>query len=199
MAAEDGEAELGLTTRPDNFRRCFICLDDEDPADPQHEWVDFCPCSLEAHQGCMQCWAFDCERASKPLKCPMCKANVEFEGRGDWFVKLNDLIRSLFRRASPFVLMTGFAMGVQFSLQMYGALAMWTFAGKNAMMRFLLGPGMVFDGQKAGRLRTLGERIWSSLIMMNVGPALVFGRMMPNVSNTVFMSAASLVWCHHLI
>ncbi|KAG5953689.1 hypothetical protein E4U53_003676 [Claviceps sorghi] len=200
MAAEENPAALsrelseavqaGEARTP---RRCFICLMDEEPSDSRESWVDPCPCTLEAHQDCMLSWVLDCERTSKPLKCPVCKSNIEMEGPWDLLLTLNDLILRRFTRASPYILFTGVAMGVQFSLQMYGALAMWSFAGKNTMMRFLLGPGMVLDARNEGAgVRLVRDKIWSSLVMMNVAPTLLFGRLLPNLSNKIFLPAASL-------
>ncbi|KAG6173357.1 hypothetical protein E4U51_005595 [Claviceps purpurea] len=205
MAATDDDAALPLeiseAVRPERLgdgpRRCFLCLMDEEPSDGPDSWVDPCPCTLEAHQDCMLCWVVDCERNNKPLKCPVCKANIEMEGPWDLLVVVNDLIQRRFTRMSPYILFTGVAMGVQFSLQMYGALALWSFSGKATMMRFLLGPGMVLDarnvaGGGSGGVRLVGERIWSSLVMMNVAPMLVFGELLPNLSNKVFPPLASL-------
>lgn len=202
MAAEEQEAALPReltqpvqTDRPaDAPRRCFICLTDQDPSDALDSWVDPCPCTLEAHQDCMLSWVVDCERTSKPLKCPVCKSAIEMEGPWDLLVTLNDLIQKRFTKASPYILFTGVAMGVQFSLQMYGALAMWSFSGKDTMIRFLLGPGMMLDARNGGTgVRLVRDKIWSSLVMMNVAPTLLFGQLLPNLSNNVFLPVASLV------
>ncbi|KAG5929675.1 hypothetical protein E4U42_005107 [Claviceps africana] len=200
MAAEHDEAALsrelaGAVTaeQADTPRRCFICLTDQEPSDSLDSWVDPCPCTLEAHQDCMLSWVLDCERTSKPLLCPVCKSTIEMEGPWDLLVTLNDLIQKRFTKASPYMLFTGFAMGVQFSLQMYGAMAMWSFAGKKTMMRFLLGPGMVLDARNEGAgVRLVRDRIWSSLVMMNVAPTLLLGRLFPYSSSRIFLPAASL-------
>ncbi|KAF5122195.1 E3 ubiquitin-protein ligase MARCH5 [Metarhizium anisopliae] len=184
---------------PDAPRRCFICLTDEDPSDPPGSWVDPCPCTLEAHQDCMLSWVTDCERNNKPLQCPVCKSTIEMEGPWDLVVALNDAISSRFTRASPFILFTGVSMGVQFSLQMYGALALWSFAGKDTMMRFLLGPKMVIDAKNAGGMRFVRERIWSALVMMNIAPTLLFSQLLPNLSNKIFLPSASLYGMYQII
>ncbi|KAG5980145.1 hypothetical protein E4U55_004350 [Claviceps digitariae] len=201
MAAEERDASLPCdlsesvkAERPaDAPRRCFICLTDEEPSDSLESWVDPCPCTLEAHQDCMLSWVLDCERTSKPLKCPVCKSTIEMEGPWDLLVTINDVIQKRFTKTSPYILFTGVAMGVQFSLQMYGALAMWSFSGKNTMMRFLMGPGMVLDARDEGTgVRLVREKIWSSLVMMNVAPTLLFGQLLPNLSNKVFLPLASM-------
>lgn len=178
---------------PDAPRRCFICLTDEDPSDPPGSWVDPCPCTLEAHQDCMLSWVTDCERSNKPLQCPVCKSMIELEGPWDLVVAATDAVHRRFTRASPLVLFTGVSMGVQFSLQMYGAMALWTFAGKDTLLRFMLGADMVIDGRSAGNMRFVKERIWNALVMMNVAPTLLFGRLLPGLSNKIFLPAASLV------
>ena len=178
---------------PDAPRRCFICLTDEDPSDPPGSWVDPCPCTLEAHQDCMMSWVTDCERRNKPLKCPVCKSTIEMEGPWDLVVALNDIVYNRFTKSSPLVLFTGISMGVQFSLQMYGAMALYTFAGKETLMRFMLGRDMVFDANNATNLHFFRERIWSALVMMNVAPALLFSQLLPNLSNKIFLPTASLV------
>ncbi|GAB0135085.1 hypothetical protein EsDP_00003436 [Epichloe bromicola] len=207
MASEDKEPTLPLEIlkavkmeRPaDATRRCFICLTDEDPSDTPGDWVDPCPCTLEAHQDCMLSWVLDCERRSKPLVCPVCKSAIEMEGPRDLLVAFNDLVQKRFTKTSPYVLLTGVSMGVQFSLQMYGALALWSFAGKNTMMRFLLGPDMIIDVKNGGGVRFIRERIWSSLVMMNVAPTLLFGQLFPNLSNKIFLPTASLYGMYQIM
>ncbi|KAJ6445478.1 RING finger domain-containing protein [Purpureocillium lavendulum] len=184
---------------PDAPRRCFICLTDEDPADPPGSWVDPCPCTLEAHQDCMLSWVTDCERSNKPLQCPVCKSAIELEGPWDLVVAASDIVQRRFTRASPYLLFTGVSMGVQFSLQMYGALALWTFAGKDSLMRFMLGPEMVIDGRTSGNARFLKERVWNALVMMNIAPALLFGRLLPSLSNKIFLPAASVYGMYHVM
>ncbi|KAG6013621.1 hypothetical protein E4U41_005021, partial [Claviceps citrina] len=148
MAADEEEARLSLesveaskaTEAASSPRRCFICLTDQEPSDAADSWVDPCPCTLEAHQDCMMTWVLECERSGKPLACPVCKSPIQMDGPRNLLVMAYDLMQDRFTRASPYVVLTGVAVGVQFSLQMYGALAMWSFAGKGTMMRFLLGP-----------------------------------------------------------
>ncbi|KJZ73301.1 hypothetical protein HIM_07305 [Hirsutella minnesotensis 3608] len=182
-------------------RRCFICLTDEDPSDPPESWVDPCPCTLEAHQDCMLSWVTDCERSNKPLLCPVCKSRIELEGQWNLVVAASDALQRRFSRASPFMLLTGMSMGVQFSLQLYGALALWTFAGKQSLMQFLLGSDLVIDASRAGNLTFVKDRIWKALVLMNVAPALLFGKLLPTLSNKMFLPAASLygMWSmmHH--
>lgn len=178
---------------PDAPRRCFICLTDEDPADPPGSWVDPCPCTLEAHQDCMLSWVTDCERSNRPLKCPVCKSAIEMEGVWDPVVLMSDLVAKRFTKTSPLMLFTALSMGVQFSMQMYGAMALWTFSGKDAMMRFVMGPEMMIDGRRPAGLAFARERISNALVLMNVAPALLVGHLFPGWSNKIFLPTASFV------
>ncbi|UNI19250.1 hypothetical protein JDV02_005446 [Purpureocillium takamizusanense] len=199
-ALPPGAVQALATPRPpDAPRRCFICLTDEEPSDPPGSWVDPCPCTLEAHQDCMLSWVTDCERSNKPLQCPVCKSAIELEGPWDLVVAASDAVQRRFTRASPFLLFTGVSMGVQFSLQMYGALALWTFAGKDSLMRFMLGPDMIIDGRTSGNARFIKERIWNALVMMNIAPTLLFSKLLPGLSNKIFLPAASLYGMYHVM
>ncbi|RFU73509.1 ring finger domain [Trichoderma arundinaceum] len=180
-------------------RRCFICLTDEEPTDPAGSWVDPCPCTLEAHQDCMLSWVTDCERSNKPLKCPVCKSVIEMDGPWDPIASLHDALQRKFTRASPFILLTGVSVGVQFSLQMYGAMALWTFAGREALLRFALGPDMLIDGRSPGALRFAKERIVNALILMNVAPTLLISQLLPGLTNRYFMQSASIYGIYSMI
>ncbi|KAM3441643.1 hypothetical protein MY4824_001421 [Beauveria thailandica] len=184
---------------PDAPRRCFICLTDEDPGDAPGSWVDPCPCTLEAHQDCMLSWVTDCERSNRPLRCPVCKSPIEMEGSWDPVVLLSDLISKRFTKTSPLVLFTALSLGVQFSMQMYGAMALWTFSGKDAMMRFVMGPEMMIDGRRTAPLAFARERITNALVLMNVAPALLVGHLFPGWSNKIFLPTASFYGIYHVM
>lgn len=169
---------------PDAPRRCFICLADQLPSDPPSDWVDPCPCTLEAHQDCMLSWVTDRERSNKPLECPVCKSVIQLEGPWDPIVALSEGIHRRFTRASPYLLFTGVTVGVQFSAQLYGAVAMWVFAGRGALLEYLFGTQNKFA--RAGRAATL----------MNVGPVLLLSHMLPGVSNRILCTSATMV-CKH--
>ncbi|PHH80867.1 hypothetical protein CDD80_6426 [Ophiocordyceps camponoti-rufipedis] len=200
--ADGGDENAALSaeiSRPiDAPRRCFICLTDEDATDPPDSWVDPCPCTLEAHQDCMLSWVTDCERSGKPLLCPVCKSAIELESPWDPVVAFSSAIHRRFSRASPYLLISGVSTGVQFSLQMYGALAMWTFAGRDSTMRFLLGPDAMMDVH-ATQVGSLKERVFKALTLMNVAPVLVFARLFPCLSHRVFCPTASIYGMYQLI
>lgn len=176
---------------PDAPRRCFVCLVDQDPSDPPDSWVDPCPCTLEAHQDCMLSWVVDCERNQRPLICPVCKSNIEIEGAWNPVVAFADAVQTRFTRVSPFVLFTGVSLGIQFSSQMYGAVALWMFAGRDALMEFMLGPNMVIDGRATRGLKF--ARVGNAAILMNIAPVLLISQLLPGFGNKIFVPTASLV------
>lgn len=189
----DGAVDARARSSPSGARRrCFICLMDQDPSDPPDSWVDPCPCTLEGHQDCVLSWITDCERSNKPLLCPICKAPIELDEPWDPIAAIHYGLHRRFTRLSPFILFTGVSIGIQFSLQMYGALALWTFAGKGALMRFILGPEMMNARGHVGMWAIKG-RIWNALILMNVAPVLLFAKFMPSLSHRFFLPTASLV------
>ncbi|KOS22304.1 E3 ubiquitin-protein ligase MARCH5 [Escovopsis weberi] len=173
-------------------RRCFICLTDEEATDPKGSWVDPCPCTLEAHQDCMLSWVTDCERSNKPLRCPVCKAQIELEGPWDPIASLHDALQRHFTKASPFILLTGASVGVQFGLQMYGAVALWTFAGRKELVRFVFGSDASMGGRGSGTIRFAKQRIVNALILMNVAPTLLVSQLLPGLSNKYLMHSASI-------
>ncbi|KAF5003246.1 hypothetical protein FDECE_10204 [Fusarium decemcellulare] len=200
----DPQDPPGATSAPaprpvDAPRRCFICLTDEDSSDPPGSWVDPCGCTLEAHQDCMLSWVTDCERSNKPLQCPVCKDRIQLEGPWDPVVALTDVVASKFTRASPFMLLGSVTLGVQFSLQMYGAFAMWAFAGREALVDYILGHETWINGEPTRLIMTGGERLGNALVLTNVGPALLLGQLMPWFGNKVFLSTASLYGVYHVM
>ncbi|KAI5462871.1 hypothetical protein BGZ63DRAFT_175622 [Mariannaea sp. PMI_226] len=198
--APDTASTLAASSRStDAPRRCFICLTDQEPSDPPSSWVDPCPCTLEAHQDCMLSWVTDCERSNKPLLCPVCKYPIALEGPWDPIVAVTGLIANKFTRASPYVLLTSMAMGVQFSMQMYGAFAMWAFSGRDSLIHFMLGPEPGVGGQNSRVVRMAGERLGNALILMNVGPALLVGQLTPWLANKIFLPVASLYGVYHVM
>ena len=164
-------------------RRCFICLTDQDTSEPDSAWVNPCPCTLEAHHDCMLSWVTDCERTGKELICPVCKYHITMEGPWDPVVAFEGALRKRFSRASPYILCTAVFVGVNFSLQMYGATAMSMFVGREQTLRFLVSGG----GMK--------EKIKNLAILTNIAPALIVAELFPALTNKVCVPIASAVSC----
>ncbi|KAF4122290.1 Zinc finger, C3HC4 type (RING finger) [Geosmithia morbida] len=179
-------------------RRCFICLTDQDASDAPDSWVDPCPCTLEAHQDCILSWVTDCERSGKPLKCPVCKSPISLEGPWDPVVSLAEAVSARFTRASPLFLFTGVSLGIQFSSQMYGAMAMWLFAGGDALIDFMLG-SEVLD-RRGLPVRSLKmSRVGSAIVLMNIAPTLLISQLMPRLGNRIFVPMASMYGIYHVM
>lgn len=146
----------------------------------------------------MLSWVTDCERSNKPLQCPVCESRIRLEGPWDPVVAITDVITKRFTRASPFVLLSSATMGVQFSLQLYGALAMWAFSGREALVKFALGPEVWVNGRTTRLVGRASTRLGNALILANVAPALLIGKMTPWLGNKIFLPSASLVRCTSL-
>lgn len=138
-------------------------------------------------------WVDDCERSSRLVKCPICEAVIKMEEPWDPFVKLSDMIAKLFSRTHPLILSAALLMGSQFTMQMYGAIALWTFSGADTMMHFVMGPQMVIDGGGMASLAVRSQRITNALILASVAPALLVGRVSSSWSNKIFLPTASFV------
>lgn len=147
----------------------------------------------------MLSWVTDCERSNKPLLCPVCKSTISLEGPWDPIVTITDVVAKRFTRASPIMLLTSVAMGVQFSMQMYGAFALWAFSGRETLVQFMLGPEVNIGGQTSRILRFPSERIGNALVLMNVGPALLMGQLTPWLGNKIFLPTASLYGVYHVM
>lgn len=186
------DAIEAITSKPaDAPRRCFICLTDEAPDDPPNSWVDPCPCTLEAHQDCILSWVTDCERSNKPLRCPVCKSDIEMEGQWDPIVALHDYIVGRFTKGSPWFLVTGATLGVTSGLQMYGAMSIAAFAGREALLQLMLGNERTVDVTKPAGFS--GERLRNGLMLMQIAPALLVHRVTPSLVDYLFSPQLFLV------
>lgn len=141
----------------------------------------------------MLSWVTDCERSNKPLQCPVCKDRIQLEGLWDPLVAITESVANKFTRASPFMLFSSVTLGAQFSLQMYGAFAMWAFSGREALVDYVLGHEVWTHGEASRILMSGGERLTNALVLTNVGPALLVGQLMPWFGNKIFLSTASVV------
>ncbi|KAK0383003.1 hypothetical protein NLU13_8919 [Sarocladium strictum] len=179
------------STPTDAPRRCFICLNDQLPSDPPDIWVDPCPCTLEAHQDCMQSWVTDCERSNKPLRCPVCKSDIHLVTPFDPVLALNEAFTRRFNRASPLLLLTGSSMGLGLALEAYGIGAMWAVAGREATWKFILGESMKFDAAAGGQVQK------RALVLMSAAPVLLTNKLLPSLSMKLALPFVSFYTMYH--
>lgn len=142
-----GSSGVGVTRirGDDDVHRCFICLEDQTPAD---NWTTPCKCSLEGHQQCMLSWVADLESRAKAVKCPLCQAKIEVLDRFDIAVYLSDAMTAYYSNVSPLVLVSLIGTSTLLSSAFYGMHALEVFAGPGAVMRYIYkkptqtGPGL---------------------------------------------------------
>ena len=115
--------------------------------------------------------------------------SVVLDDLGD--VSFADAVQRRFTRASPFMLLTGVSLGIQFSSQLYGAVALGMFAGQDALKDFIFRPDGRFDGRWPRWLKI--GRLGNATILMNIAPALLMGQLLPNFSSRLSVSTAFLV------
>ncbi|CAI4211886.1 unnamed protein product [Parascedosporium putredinis] len=149
--------------------RCFICLGDAGEEGDISDWVHPCPCSLEAHHACLLQWVDECERESKPLKCPVCQAPIRVEGAKDLAVELSDAIRNFVNGVSPIAIGSMFGGAVMAGQALYGFHAIRIFAGEEAVLN-ILGTGTKphrtappDDGGMGGGLREIINNLADNL------------------------------------
>ncbi|KAH6631449.1 hypothetical protein F5144DRAFT_547555 [Chaetomium tenue] len=160
---------------------CFICLC-TDVDTPNAVWVDPCPCSLEAHEGCMLRYIGEMEttrrRSNKtPLACPACKVPFIIEEPYDRFLAIRDNLYRRYSRAAPAVL-GSFVLGGGFAGAMwYGGTAVSIFVGRDSFIRWLEGGGR--------------QRLPSTLIKLAtlsaIGPGLLVFRWLPSLGTVLLL------------
>jgi hypothetical protein len=166
---------------------CFICLH-TDSDTPNAVWVDPCPCSLEAHEGCMLRYIAEMETTRRrsnrtPLACPACKAPFVIEEPRDAFLAVRDNLYRRYSRASPIMLALFIASGSFAGALWYGGSSVAIFAGHDTFIRWLEGGGR--------------QRLPSTLIKMAalsaIGPSLLVFRWLPSLGTIVLLPFSVLV------
>ncbi|PKS06760.1 hypothetical protein jhhlp_006834 [Lomentospora prolificans] len=152
--------------------RCFICLGDASEEGDISDWVHPCPCSLEAHHACLLEWVDECERESKPLKCPVCQAPIRVEGAKDLAIELNDGFRNFINGLSPVLIGSMFGGAVMAGQALYGFHAIRVFAGEEAVLKIL----------GTGRLR---DHVPALLGVPMIAPGLIFYQLFPTFSTAI--------------
>ncbi|CAI4212122.1 unnamed protein product [Parascedosporium putredinis] len=152
--------------------RCFICLGDAGEEGDISDWVHPCPCSLEAHHACLLQWVDECERESKPLKCPVCQAPIRVEGAKDLAVELSDAIRNFVNGVSPIAIGSMFGGAVMAGQALYGFHAIRIFAGEEAVLN-ILGTG------------SLRNHVPALLGVPMIAPSLIFYQLFPTFTTAI--------------
>lgn len=165
---------------------CFICLH-TDADTPNAIWVDPCPCSLEAHEGCMLRYIGEMEttrrRNKSPLACPACKAPFIIEEPYDRFLAIRDNLYRRYSRMAPVVL-GSFVIGGGFAGAMwYGGTAVSVFIGHDAFARWIEG---------GGRQRLPSTLIKLATLSM-IGPGLLVFRWLPSLGTVLLLPFSVLV------
>jgi hypothetical protein len=173
----------------EEHRICFVCLQNEKEI-PNAEWVNPCPCTLDAHAACMLRWIAEVEDAGERfkngLRCPACKAPITLEEPYDPVVGIRDRLYARYSRLSPYVLLTVVSGGGIVGAAWYGCNAAILFAGPEAVTSWL-GPWGPWTRQ-ARPSQVL--RLW---MLSSVGPGLVLMRWMPSLGSVLLLPFSVLV------
>ncbi|KAK3906626.1 hypothetical protein C8A05DRAFT_29479 [Staphylotrichum tortipilum] len=166
---------------------CFICLQN-DTDTPNAIWVNPCPCSLEAHEGCMLQWIAEMEtsgtRSKGGFKCPACKASIQLEQPFDRFLAIRDRLYREYSRVSPVILLLVVAGGTVAGMSSYGYVAASVFAGTDGAGRWLGLP-------PRGRIPASAVPL-AALKLSIIGPSLVVWRWLPPLGSFVSLPASML-------
>lgn len=178
---------------PENTRRCFVCLADEDEATLPADWATPCSCSLEGHQECLLAWITDLEAQAKEVKCIVCKSPIIITERYDLTIQLGNFLNSSLSRWSPRILLGFIVTGALVSSAVYGIQAISWFAGPEAAMAFYTtepeNAPFIQLTRRPSRGRAIKPLPFSILTL--IAPALVINRL--NVGDVITLPA-SLVY-----
>lgn len=172
---------------------CYICLQ-TDADNPGATFVNPCPCSLEAHEECMLRFIAETEqqkrsgRSKGAMRCPACKEPIYVDEPYDAFLALRDNLYRRYSGLSPLVLVTIFGCGSIAGSAWYGWSAAQTFAGPEAVERWVA-------GGVGGLTLTGGPRKYMSLLpkiltLAAIGPTLVVTRAIPSLGHIFFVPAS---------
>ena len=176
---------------------CFICLQ-TDADTPEGPWVNPCPCSLEAHEGCMLRWVAETEhnaaRAKGGLRCPACRARIYIDEPYDALVALHNKLQRGYSKVSPIILGTLFTSGTVIGLSWYGWNALNLFAGPDMAYRWVGVGSLLNGGRRRGPFsRVVVGSMVKMLELALVGPALIVLWAVPGVGGFSFVPPSLIV------
>lgn len=191
------------------LRQCFICLLDSTETPENEDWVNPCPCTLEAHQSCMLRWVAEMEavgganrsrgRRASTLQCPACKGNIQVFEPFDPALWLRDRALQTYSAVSP-VLLVCFVGGSTFSAMVkFGDFSVATFAGSFSAVRKWRLDGIQrpldprWFATSAG-LRFATVHMFKLWALASIGPALIISKAFSGIGNLLLpVSLASSV------
>lgn len=122
------------------------------------------------------------EQEGKPLRCPICKADIRVDEPIDPALILGNALHRVLNRASPWLLGGGFASGTIIGLSTYGHAALRIFAGHDGYIRFI--NHLERDGYRAA---------WHVAAIPLTAPFLIIGQSVPALGNLFFLPLAAFV------
>jgi hypothetical protein len=157
---------------------------------PNAEWVNACPCTLDAHAACMLRWIAEIENSGERLKnglrCPACKSPIRLEEPYDPVIAVRDRLYARYSRLSPYVLLWLVFGGGVVGAAWYGCNAAIIFAGREAVEGWL-----GFWGPWTSHARPSQVlRLWALSV---VGPGLVLLRWMSPVGSVLLLPFSFVV------
>lgn len=203
MSSDPSLASAGTTADQDPYsplRQCFICLLDSTETPKNEEWVNPCPCTLEAHQSCMLRWVAEMEatggpgrgrgRRSSTLQCPACKGTIQVFEPFDPALWLRDRVLRSYSAVTP-VLLVCLVGGSTFgAMAKFGEFSVATFAGSYAAVRRWQLKGMRRPLQARWLLTAAGlefavvhtAKLW---LLASIGPGLVIHKAFSGIDSLI--------------
>ncbi|TLS25278.1 hypothetical protein PpBr36_07899 [Pyricularia pennisetigena] len=212
MSSDPSQQSTGTMPRADQsspVRQCFICLLDSTETPENEDWVNPCPCTLEAHQSCMLRWVAEMEavgganrsrgRRASTLQCPACKGSIQVYEPFDPALWLRDRLLRTYSAVSP-VLLVCFVGGSTFGAMVkFGDFSVATFAGSFSAVRKWRLDGIQrpldprWFATSAG-LRFATVHMFKLWALASIGPALIIQRAFSGIDSLLLpVSLASSV------
>ncbi|TLD19187.1 hypothetical protein PspLS_09863 [Pyricularia sp. CBS 133598] len=200
---------MSTTDQSSPLRQCFICLLDSTETPENEDWVNPCPCTLEAHQSCMLRWVAEMEavgganrsrgRRASTLQCPACKGSIQVFEPFDPALWLRDRVLQTYSAVSP-VLLVCFVGGSTFGAMVkFGDFSVATFAGSFSAVRKWRLDGIQrpldprWFATSAG-LKFATVHMFKLWALASIGPALIISKAFSGIGNLLLpVSLASSV------
>jgi len=181
-----------LSLSDPNLRNCFICLQNSNET-PDANWVNPCPCTLEAHETCLLRWVAETEGSAvsskKKLRCPACNGRIYVVQPSDPIIKFRQRMNRLYSRVSPGLLLTIlYSMGVAGS-GFFGLVSLQAIAGYAPVARWL-GRDVLFRPSSPRDGFAFGLKIF---VLHLIVPGLLLHRALGSLLSVVTVPASFIV------